>query len=142
MRHMMSSGHDMHQKGQLEPSFLRHIPLSEGIALTAVDQFLSESTDLRGVAREELARLIWLALAAAVDHLDDEAAFVSECRSLGRSFIGLGLRPRHFPALAHQLMFHLDLEPEEADAWNYLIGRIERVMVIESNQTAPQPAPS
>lgn len=138
----MNPGPLSRHKGQLEPSFLRHIPLSEDIALRVVDQFLSESQELRGVPRDELARLIWLSLAAAVDHLDNDAEFVAQCRLLGRSFVGLGLRPRHFPALAHQLMLHLDLEPEEAEAWHEFVGRIERAMVIESTQTAPQPAPS
>lgn len=128
-------------KEHLSPSFLRHIPQSEAIAQKVVTEFIAVHSGGRVFDSDELARLIWLALATALDHLDDGLEFSKRCRELGRSFAAHGLRARHFPVLAQLLLRHLDLEDAEADAWQSFILHIERAMVSESNRTAPAPAP-
>lgn len=133
---------DQTLKEQLSPSFLRHIPESENIAQELVAEFVHGHPEVHATDTEALARLIWLALATALDNLDDAHQFAARCRELGRSFVGLGLRPRHFPALAQLLLRHLCLDVDEADAWNRFVLQIERAMVSGSKRTGPAPAPS
>lgn len=131
---------DQTLKEQLSPSFLRHIPESEHIAQELVAEFVKGHPEVHATDTEALARLIWLALATALDHLDDDHEFAGRCRELGRSFVGLGLRQRHFPALAQLLLRHLCLDVEETDAWRRFVLQIEQAMVSGSKRTGPSPA--
>lgn len=129
-------------KEQLSPSFLRHIPDSESIAQQLVEEFVAAHPEVHARDTEELAQLIWIALATALDTLENGQEFAVRCREFGRSFVSLGLRPRHFPVLAQSLLHHLSLDEVEEEAWRRFVLHIERAMVSESSRTTPGPAPS